>query len=98
MYHEKQEVCGENFKIIFNVEVFQLIEETAEMERMSRQKTLLIMERRNFLDNLANISYHDQLSQQVGRRFSSNGLSKKQIVLNPDSLKVSGSFILTRPS
>ena len=43
-----------------------MIEETAEEDKMSRQKALLIMERKNFLDSLANISYNDQLSQQVG--------------------------------
>ena len=51
---------------VWTVQVFQMIEETAEEDKMSRQKALLIMERKNFLDSLANISYNDQLSQQVG--------------------------------
>ena len=71
MSHENQKVCGENFILIYQcllstVKVFQMIEETAEEDKMSRHQALLIMERKTFLDNLANISYNDQLSRQVG--------------------------------
>ena len=71
MYHENQKVCGENFILIYQslmstVKVFQMIEETAEVDKMSRQQALLIMERKTFLDNLTNISSNDQLSRQVG--------------------------------
>ena len=53
-----------------------MIEETAEVDKMSRQKDLLIMERKTFLDNLANISYNDQLSRQVGLAFNSISICK----------------------
>ena len=67
MYHENQKVCGKYINLsVSTVQVFQMIEETAEVDKMSRQKDLLIMERKTFLDNLANISYNDQLSRQVG--------------------------------
>lgn len=47
------------------VQVFQIIEQSAELDKMSTQKALLIMERKMFLDNLANASYNYSVNQQV---------------------------------
>ena len=44
-----------------------MTKETPEREKMSRQKVLLIMERKIVRDDLANFSSTDQLSQQVCR-------------------------------
>ena len=47
--------------------MFQIIEQGAELERMSTQKALLIMERRTFLEGVANTSRSHPLNKEVSQ-------------------------------
>ena len=51
--------------------MFQIIEQGAELERMSTQKALLIMERRTFLERLVNTSRSHPLNKEVSQSVKS---------------------------